>query len=53
MLYRRWNHVRSWDDPWLPSDVTRRPTTYRGNNCELSMVDELIDFFFETERALY
>jgi hypothetical protein len=35
-------NIRIWDDPWLPMGITRKPTTHQGD-CELIMVDELID----------
>jgi hypothetical protein len=35
-------NVNIWEDPWMPTGVTRRPTTHKGN-CELNLVAELID----------
>lgn len=34
--------IRIWDDPWLPNNDTRRPSTLQGGHL-LTTVDELID----------
>ena len=36
------NHIRIWEDAWIPAGVTRRPRTPRGN-IVISKVSELID----------
>ena len=36
------SHINIWNDPWIPSSVTRKLITHRGETM-LSKVDELIN----------
>lgn len=37
-----WENIKIWEDPWIPREWTRRPTTQRGRHL-LNRVCELID----------